>query len=57
MKYTMDDLHRMDPAKVISYENHRPMTVAEVIMHRCHGDLGHLPDPKPGQVTPTEQRQ
>lgn len=57
MKYTIEELHKLDPAKVISYDGRRPMTVAEVIMHLCHGDLDHLPNPKPGQVTPTEQRQ
>jgi hypothetical protein len=55
MKPTMDDLHRMDPATVISYDGRRPMTVVEVIMHICHGDWDRLPDPKPRQVTPTEQ--
>jgi hypothetical protein len=36
--YTLEALHRMDPAAIISYENHRPMTVVEVIMHICHDD-------------------
>jgi hypothetical protein len=47
MKYTLDDLHRRDPAAIISYEGHRPMQVHEVIMHICHGDWDRLPDPKP----------
>ena len=55
MHYTIDQLHRMNPAAMIQYENHRPMTVVEVIMHICHGDWDRLPDPKPRQVTPTEQ--
>jgi hypothetical protein len=37
----------MDPAQVISYQNHRPMTVVEVIMHICHDDWNRLPDTKP----------
>ena len=53
MKYTMEDLHRMDPATVISYEG-RPMPVIEVIMHICHGDWDRLPDPKPGQASQLE---
>ena len=36
MKYTMEDLMRMDPA--ISWEGHRPMQVNEVIQHICRGD-------------------
>jgi hypothetical protein len=31
MKPTMDELHRMDPAKVISYDRRRPMQVNEII--------------------------
>jgi hypothetical protein len=45
MKYTMDDLHRMNPAAVISYEGHRPMQVIEVIQHICHSVWDRLPDP------------
>jgi hypothetical protein len=37
MKLTMDDLHRMDPAQVISWEG-RPMAVNEVIQHLIHDD-------------------
>lgn len=38
MKYTMDELHRFDPAKLISYEGRRPMQVNEVIQHLCRDD-------------------
>jgi hypothetical protein len=38
MQYTMEELHRMDPAKVISWEGRRPMQVNEVIQHLCRGD-------------------
>lgn len=56
MKYTMADLHRMDPAAVIQYENHRPMTVVEVIMHICHDDFPAEPiTQKPEQASQTEQ--
>jgi hypothetical protein len=44
MKYTLDDLHRMDPAKVISWEGHRPMQVNEIIQHLCRGDWPREPD-------------
>jgi hypothetical protein len=47
MTYTLDDLHRMDPAAIISYEGHRPMQVNEVIQHICRGDWDRLPDPAP----------
>jgi hypothetical protein len=36
--YTMEELHRMDPAQVISHDGHRPMQVNEVIQHLCRGD-------------------
>jgi hypothetical protein len=44
MNYTMDDLHRMDPAAIISYEGHRPMQVNEVIQHLCRGDWPDQPE-------------
>jgi hypothetical protein len=47
----MEDLHRMDPAAIISYEGHRPMQVLEVIMHICHGDW----PAEPVQPTSTPQ--
>jgi hypothetical protein len=50
MKLTMDDLHRMDPTKLISWEGRRPMTVNEVIQHICHDDW-----PAEPEVTPTPQ--
>jgi hypothetical protein len=55
MRYTLDDLHRLDPASIITYEDpagriHRPMTVVEIIMHICHGDFDRLPAPKPEQA-------
>jgi hypothetical protein len=52
MKYTMDDLHRMDPAQLISYDGRRPMTVIEVIRHLVDGRWPAEPEPKP---TPTPQ--
>jgi hypothetical protein len=36
--YTMEELHRMDPAKVISYDGRRPMQVNEVIQHLNRDD-------------------
>jgi hypothetical protein len=57
MKYTMDDLHRMDPAAIIGYEGHRPMQVHEVIMHICHGDWDRLPDQKSETASHQEPRQ
>jgi hypothetical protein len=36
--YTMEELHRMDPSQLISYEGRRPMQVNEVIQHLCRGD-------------------
>jgi hypothetical protein len=38
MHYTMEQLHRMDPAAVISYGGRRPMQVNEVIQHLIHDD-------------------
>jgi hypothetical protein len=38
MKPTMDELHRMDPAKVISYDGRRPMQVNEIIQHLNRDD-------------------
>ena len=35
--YTHEELHRMDPAKLISHAGHREMTVLEVIRHLIDG--------------------
>jgi hypothetical protein len=44
--YTMEELHRLDPAKVIRYDG-RPMQVNEVIQHLCRDDWPAEPvDPK-----------
>jgi hypothetical protein len=51
MKPTMEELHRMDPAKVISYDGRRPMQVNEVVQHLCRGDW----PAEPVQPTPTTQ--
>jgi hypothetical protein len=37
MKYSLEVLHRMDPAKLISHDGHREMTVLEVIRHLIDG--------------------
>jgi hypothetical protein len=37
-KPTMDEMHRMDPAKVISYDGRRPMQVNEIIQHLNRDD-------------------
>ena len=52
MKPTMDELHRMDPAKVISYDGRRPMQVNEIIQHLNRDDWPAEPEPQP---TPTPQ--
>ena len=36
--YTHEELHKLDPAKLISHDGHREMTVLEVI-RRCRRDL------------------
>ena len=41
--YTHEELHKLDPASIIRHENHRPMTVVEVIRHLIDGDW---PDPE-----------
>jgi hypothetical protein len=48
---TIDDLHRMDPAKVISWEGRRPMQVNEIIQHLNRDDWPAEPE----QPTPTPQ--
>ena len=35
--YTHEELHRMDPAQLISHAGHRPMTVLEVVRHLIDG--------------------
>lgn len=47
MKYTMEELHRMDPVKVISYEGRRPMQVNEVIQQICRDDWPTEPETQP----------
>jgi hypothetical protein len=42
--YTHEELHRLDPASIISHDGHRPMTVVEVIRHLIDGAW---PDPDP----------
>ena len=51
MKYTLEQLHTMDPAAVISYEGRRPMQVNEVIQHICRGDW---PAEEPAAETPEQ---
>jgi hypothetical protein len=56
MKPTMEELHRMDPAKVISYDGRRPMQVNEIIQHLCRGDWPAEPtNQKPEQASQSEQ--
>jgi hypothetical protein len=42
--YTHEELHRMDPAQLISHDRHRPMTVLEVIRHLIDGAWPDRPD-------------
>jgi hypothetical protein len=49
--YTHEELHRMDPGKLISHAGHREMTVLEVIRHLIDG---RWPE-KPAQASQTEQ--
>ena len=42
--YTMEELHKLDPASIIRHENHRPMTVIEVIQHLCRDDWPAEPE-------------
>jgi hypothetical protein len=52
---TMDELHRMDPAKVISYAGRRPMQVNEIIQHLNRDDWPEEPTSQtPEQVSPKE---
>jgi hypothetical protein len=37
MTYSLDDLHRTDPAKVLTF-NGRPMQVNEIIQNICRGE-------------------
>jgi hypothetical protein len=50
--YTHEELHKLDPAKLISHDGHREMTVLEVIRHLIDDDW----PAKPLQ-TPTQERQ
>jgi hypothetical protein len=36
--YTNEELHKLDPAKLISFEGRKLMTVIEVIRHLIDGD-------------------
>jgi hypothetical protein len=53
MTYTMEELHKLDPAKLISFEGRRPMTVIQVIRHLCDGDW----PAEPVQPKPTHQQE
>jgi hypothetical protein len=46
MKYTMEELHKLDPAKLIAHDGHREMTVLEVIRHMIDGRWPAKPDPE-----------
>jgi hypothetical protein len=46
-QYTMEELHHLDPSKLISYDGRRPMQVNEIIQHLNRDDWPAEPVTQP----------